>query len=225
MAWTDIWKNREATISDYTLASLLKLNGYDGVQADLNPDNLKIALSEYESMLRVVRDDSFYDVGCGSGAFLYYWSERGHNVGGCDISHNLIDVAKKSISQGTWEVCEAKNLRIKKRYDHVTAFGSFFYFPDYDYAQEALYRMIMKSNKTVSVFDVPDITKKESSEAARRELIPDYDEKYKDAPHLYYHKDWWMEIAMNLGLRCYIYEQRIPGYKNSEWRYNITYWL
>jgi len=225
MGWTDIWKNRQVTATDFTLTNLLKLNGYDGVQADLNPENLKNALADYETMLLVDKEDSFYDVGCGSGAFLYYWNEKGHAVGGCDISNSLVNVARQSLTNGTWEVCEANKLKIRKRYDHLTAFGSFFYFPDYDYAKEVLHRMIMKAKKTVSVFDIPDIVKKDSSEAARRELIPDYDEKYKDAPHLYYHKDWWMELGISLGLRCYVYEQRIPGYKNSDWRYNITYWL
>ena len=126
---------------------------------------------------------------------------------------------------GEWTVCEGNKLRVRKRFDHVVAFGSFFYFPDYEYARETLYRMMIKAKKTVSVFDVPDMAKMEDSESARRAMIPDYDEKYKETPHLYYQKDWWMEIAMDLGVRCYIYEQDIPGYLNSQWRYNVSFWL
>ena len=82
--------------------------------------------------------------------------------------------------------------------------------------------MIMKANKSISIFDIPDLELKNESESFRKQTIPNYEENYSDLNHLYYPKEWWTNIANELGFLIVIYNQNIKGYKNSEWRYNVT---
>lgn len=224
--WKDIWLNRSLTLKDdekLGYEDLLKLNGFDGKQSNLTPDTLKKAIQEYERHMRIERGDSFYEVGCGSGAFLYHWYKLGHEVGGSDISPGLIDYAKLVLPKGDWEINEANKISVRPKYDHVTAFSLFFYFSDYDYAKETVYRMLLKARRSVSIFDIPDLAKKTECEDYRRKTIKDYDNKYADTQHLYYSKDWWINLAEDLGINYTLYNQDIEGYENSRWRYNITF--
>ena len=220
--WKGIWENRGSDVQDYSYESLLKINGYDGAQSIITPDTLYPAINRYEREMRIERGDSIYEVGCGAGAALYHWERMGYEVGGCDLSGNLINVAKTAIPKGSWDVCEAVKIPVKPSYDHVIAFGVFFYFANYEYAKDVLYRMIMKAKRSVSIFDIPDLSKMQACENFRRSLIPDYDEKYKGMTHLYYAKSWWIGTLNDLGLSFNIYDQAIEGYENGNYRYNVT---
>ena len=221
-SWKDIWEQRRSDIDRPTHDILFKANGYDGQQSIITPETINPALLQYEKIMGVETNDTFYEVGCGAGAVLYYWHMKGYKVSGCDLSEGLINVARKAIPEGSWEVLEADRISIKPKYDHVLAFGVFFYFPDYDYAKEVLYRMIMKGKKSVSVFDIPDLAKKEDSENFRKMYIPDYNKKYKGMSHLYFPKSWWETIGNELGLKVNTYDQIIKGYESGSFRYNIT---
>lgn len=224
--WIDIWTDRDVPVSkNLNLEDLLRLNGYDGGQSVITPESLRTAICTYERKMQLERGESIYEVGCGAGAFLHTWHSLGYDVGGSDLSPKLIEYAKKGLPSGQWNVLEANKIPISRYYDHITAFGLFLYFPDYDYAKEVLYRMLMSAKRTVSIFDIPDLAKKEECENYRRKMIPDYDTKYATAQHLYYSKEWWLNIAEDLGLRCSIYDQDISGYENSQWRFNVTFSL
>lgn len=220
--WKDIWEKKGQTIKDLSHESLLEISGFDGGQSVLTPEMLRKALHRYEREIGLERGESIYEVGCGCGSFLYHWYKTGYDVGGSDLSGSLISIATQALPKGYWEVSEANKFYINRGFDHITAFSMFFYFPDYDYAKDVLYRMIMKGRRSVSIFDIPDLSKKEHCENVRRSLIPDYDEKYKDITHLYYPKSWWIDTLNGLGLRYKIYDQDIPGYENGKFRYNIT---
>jgi trans-aconitate methyltransferase len=220
--WKEIWEDKGRDVTDYSHENLLKSNGFDGDQAIITPTTLIEAQKVYEEKIKLVAGDSIYEVGCGSGAFLYNWCKRGHQVGGCDLSSGLIELADRALPEGSWENCEAKDINTRREYDHLVAFSMFFYFPDFDYAKHVLYRMIMKAKKSVSILDVPDFAKKLESENARRSLIPDYDSKYSKTQHLYYPKSWWETTLNDLGVKYEIYNQDITGYENGNYRYNVT---
>lgn len=224
--WNDIWKSRYVPVTEnLDLECLLRLNGYDGDQSRLTPKNLQTALRKYESLMNLDRGERIYEVGCGTGALLANWYSLGYEVGGCDLSNSLIGYAKKAFPKGNWSVLEADKLRIKKYYDHYVAFGLFMYFPDYEYAKRVVCRMLINARKSVSIFDIPDLAKKLDSEDTRRRMIPDYETKYATAQHLYYSKEWWVNISEDLGVSCHIYDQNIQGYENSRWRFNVTFSL
>jgi len=220
--WDKIWKTRKYNSDDSSHSGLLALNGYDGSHSIITPKTLSSALKTYSREIDLQRGDNIFEVGCGSGAFLYQWHQEGYDVGGFDISENLISYAKKAIPKGTWFVDEANKFTVERAWDHVISFSTFFYFPSRLYARDVLYRMIMKSKRSVSIFDIPDLALKHQCEEEREKTIPDYKTKYSDLSHLYYSKEWWSDNINDLGLRFKIYDQNIKGYENSKWRYNIT---
>lgn len=218
--WTQIWQNRDITSADYSHESILKLNGYDGKQSALTPESISAANEEYTRHMHLHRGDNIYEIGCGAGAFLYHWQKCGHEVGGCDISQSLIDHATKAITSGTFSVDSATNFPVN-RWDHVVSFGVSFYLDGKDF-----YRMIdlaiMKAKYSVSIFDIADADKKEDCENFRKATIPNYEENYVGLGHHYHSKKDVLDYINKLGLRCHIYDQNIPGYENSKWRFNIT---
>jgi len=221
--WKDIWSKRKVIDTDVlTHNDLFKLNGFDGQHSSIDEHTIIPALKEYSDKMNMFTNESIYEIGCGSGAFLYHWHTMDHLVGGCDISESLLEYANKAIPNRTWECVEANKLNVKEKYDHVISFSTFFYFPDYEYAKEVVYRMLLKANKSISIFDIPDLELKNETEAFRKETIPNYEESYSELKHLYYPKEWWVNIANELGLKAVIYNQNIKGYNNSEWRYNVT---
>jgi hypothetical protein len=223
--WETVWNNRTEEVKEYPIEELLRLNGYDQEQSRLTKDTIYQACEKFANVMRTRPGDSVYELGCGAGAFLHYFKNEGYRIGGSDLSSSLSKIAKESLG-GEFTACPANELKCSGRWDHVLAFGLFMYFPNYDYAKDVITRMMIKSCRTVSVFDIPDLAKKEECEQRRRELIgPSYDDKYKGLEHMYYPKSWWIDIAETLGLEYAVYDQNIPGYKNSAYRYNVTFLL
>jgi ubiquinone/menaquinone biosynthesis C-methylase UbiE len=223
--WESVWNKRTEVIQEYPIEELLRLNGYDQAQSRLTPETVYQACELFAENMGLGESDSVYELGCGSGAMLHYFKHTNHRVGGCDLSESLAKIAEKTLG-GEFSSCPANEISCGGRWDHVMAFGLFMYFPDYDYAGETLIRMMIKAGKSVSIFDIPDFSKKEECENRRRELVgPEYDDKYKGLTHLYYPKEWWKAYGDSLGLKTKIYDQAIPGYENSAFRYNVTYLL
>jgi SAM-dependent methyltransferase len=223
--WENIWSNRTNEVRSYTLEELLKINGYDQAQSRLTSETITNFCRDLEKLSEMKPGESVYEVGCGSGATLKYFYDNGYTVGGCDLSTNLVEVAKENL-KGEFSQSNANEIICTGGWDHVISFGTFFYFPDLDYAGDTLIRMLIKAKKSVSVLDIPDFAKIKQSEERRRELIgPEYDDKYKDLQHLYYPKEWWQGVGDSLGIKTAIYDQAIPGYENSAFRYNVTYIL
>ncbi|PAF41513.1 hypothetical protein [Helicobacter sp. 11S02596-1] len=116
--WKDIWTQKSGNeaelawlkeklindsvteVGDY----LMKLNGYDSKTGTLKSDSMREFITKTIAP-KLAGCESFYDVGCGSGAFLYLLLEDLQNknankntpktyaVGGCDYSDSLIRVA------------------------------------------------------------------------------------------------------------------------------------
>lgn len=219
--WNELWKNRKAVSDRLNYEDLLKLNGYDGAQSDLNTRNLPAVQEIYAKKMDLQREDDIYEIACGAGAFLYNWSAMGHPVGGCDISEGLLACAKRALPYGIWHLDSAETFQVARRWDHIVSFGLCMYISPQK-LEALIGRMVMKAHHTVSVFDIPDLAKREACEEHRRSLIPDYDNKYKGLEHFYHSKEEVAGYFNALGFNCDIYDQDIPGYENAKWRFNVT---
>lgn len=218
--WKDIWENRVSVVEQKSHTDLLIANGYDNERSQLRSENLKEGQSYYWKLINLNDDDSMYEVGCGCGAFLYPLYNN-HNIGGIDLSQNLIDVANENLPSGEWSQGEASDLKIYPKYDHVVSFGCFLYFPSYEYAEKTLLKMIKKANKTISIYELPDINYKEECENMRRITTPNYNSDYQGLKHLYYSKNWFIEFAKKYNFHLTIFDQCIPNYKNSKYRFCV----
>jgi trans-aconitate methyltransferase len=168
--------------------------------------------------------DTVFEVGCGAGAYLYELSQMGCRVGGLDASASLIDCARRAMPGGHWSVADAADLDATEPWDVVVACGVFLYFPTLDYARAVLERMVRKARRGVMVLDVPDLAKREATEAERRRIVGPaaYAVKYEGLAHLYMEKAWFETALRELGLGCVrIEDQVIDGYANGASRYNV----
>lgn len=221
--WKDIWDNRVDHIEHKDYSELLRLNGYDNIRSQLRPNNLQVAQEYYWKILNIKPLDSIFEVGCGSGAFLYSLWRDHHKIGGLDFSNNLLKIAKATLDGGSFEQGAAANLKITPKYDHVLSFSVFFYFPNLEYAEKVLLKMLEKAEKTVSLYELPDHYHKIKCEAMRRESIgPTYDEDYKGLQHLYFEKQWFIDFAYKHDLHLTIFDQMIPDYESGKYRFCVV---
>ena len=219
--WKDIWEQRIETQGEKTHTELLIANGYDNSRSQLRPDNLELGQRYYWNLINLGIDDSVYEVGCGSGAFLYPLYKKGHDVGGIDLSKSLIDVATENLPEGQWEQGEATDITNFTRYDHVISFGCFLYFPSLYYAEKVMLKMLEKSKGSVSIYELPDYEYKTECEDMRRETTPNYDRDYGKLKHLYYKKEFFIKFAKRNNLHLTIFDQCIPSYENSKYRFCV----
>jgi trans-aconitate methyltransferase len=222
--WQRVWDSRSLndTISSVQ-AQLLEADGFaSSFSGSLDLDAYQLHIENMSSKLLIKDKDSIFEVGCGCGAFLYPFYQAGHNVAGLDYSESLIEIASNVMPQANLEVGEAIDISGNSQFDIVVSNSVFFYFPDYLYASKVLAKMLAMANKSVGVFDVPDLAKRERDIARRQAEIGEveYAKRYKNLDHLYYSKDWFLENATRSGFRVEIEDQTWENYGNSDVRFN-----
>ena len=104
----------------------------------------------------------------------------------------------------------------------LNKFGLFIYFPSIEYAEDVILKMLEKANHTVSIYELPNLDLKEECEQMRREDNSNYDNDYKDLPHLYYSKQWFIQFALKHDLHLMIFDQLIPKYTNGKYRFCVV---
>ena len=93
--WKEIW-NKDERISKIILESLIKADGFDSGAGSFSVDDWIKYTNEFYHILKIKNTDSIYDIGCGSGAFVYPLYLKKHLVGVVDYSKILIDLANSS---------------------------------------------------------------------------------------------------------------------------------
>ncbi|ORM38546.1 hypothetical protein A2G94_06370 [Francisella endosymbiont of Ornithodoros moubata] len=128
---------------------------------------------------------------------------------------SLINIAKEYFNEGDFIVSEASKINIDIKYDYVISNSVFFYFPNYEYAEEVINRMISKAIKGIAILEVNDLNLKEESMVIRKGYLSnkEYEKRYTGLEHLYYSKQWFINIAHKNNLRVEIEQQNINNYK------------
>ena len=68
--WKQIW-NKDERINKIILEGLIKADGFDSGAGSFTVDDWIIYTNELYDELNISQNNSIYDIGCGSGAFLY----------------------------------------------------------------------------------------------------------------------------------------------------------
>jgi len=79
--WKKIW-NKDERINSIILECLIKADGFDSGAGSFSVEGWKKYTQEYFEKLDINSGDTIFDVGCGSGAFLYSLYLQSHRVGG-----------------------------------------------------------------------------------------------------------------------------------------------
>lgn len=188
--WKEIWDNRQIDISggihdksaQEIFLELKRCNGFDIVGDGLTYEALYQQYEFTKSQLKGFGKDyeikSVYEVGCGSGANLFLFEKDGIKTGGCDYSHNLVDLAKQVLQTEDVTYMEASLISAQPMYDSVFSNSVFSYFENEEYACRVLEKMYQKAQYSIGILDVHNKKKREEFIRYREELMPDYKERY-----------------------------------------------
>lgn len=231
MSWQKIWSSRkidklnELLINENEiLRNLLLLDGFDSPTGNIIVSSWESFIRRLIEELSINSNNSVYEVGCGGGAFLYPFYKKGLKVGGLDYSSSLIEICNKIMPKMNFDVSQASELNTDLQFDFVSAFSVFFYFKDYNYANEVLEKMYNKSKVGIMILDIPDIDTKSECEIFRMGSmgIDKYNDKYKDLQHLYYPKSFFENFAkLKKAKFSKIEDQSIDKYCNNRFRFNF----
>ena len=229
--WKYIWGkhvNQNLTWPDdkeKQLRCLVESDGFDCGLGQIELDAWKKYVTWICDTCALKKDDTLFEVGCGSGAMLFPLYEKGHQVAGIDYSAALIHLAKQTMPNGKFEWHEALEIDETETYDVVLANSVFQYFRDLDYAKTVLLKMLTKADRMVWVLNVPFAETKEEELEARKKALPEenFEIKYSGLTHLHFRKYWFQEIAAQQGWKVMFFNQDIKGYGCNPFRFNCLF--
>jgi len=220
--WKKIW-NKNERVNEIILDMLIKADGFDSPTGGFILEDWTIYTNDLYKKISIQENDSIFEVGCGCGAFIYPLYLKGHKVGGVDYSKILISLAKPILTGGDFKNQEATEIEEKIKYDILISHGVFFYFDNLDYAKKVIEKMIRKANKKIAILDINDKTKQAMYHDLRMQTMTkdDYKQKYAGLEHLFYTKDFFINIAKEHDLDIEIWDQSFEKYNNSKFRFNV----
>lgn len=208
--WKAIWNQQERTAeSDFSTQSLLRISGFESV---LKAEDFTQWMESLKSK-RYKTVSSVFEIGCGAGMFLAFFSDR--PTGGIDYSEPLVETIKKHMS-GNFHLGDAEEMTTEDKYDNICAFSVFQYF-NMEKAWRVLEKALqkMRPGGSIYIFDVPLTYTKKESEMYR------FAAGLKPSLHQYYSPAFFVNFAKAHGLEVEIEKQDIPNYANSPFRFNV----
>ncbi len=224
--WDDIWKGRQVSAEGTpSLPDLLRADGYDTGFGDVDERAWEEYVSGWMDNLGVSPAMSVYEVGCGAGAFLYPFYQRGCTVGGVDLSASLIALARAVMPEGNFSVGDAKEAVSSARADVLLSVGVFMYFPSPEYSWDVLGTMAAAAQHAVLVLDLPDRTREVEERESRIAALgspAEYAERYRGLGHQRYDRT---EMAEFLSAQGYTdvstADVTLRNYVNGAFRFNL----
>lgn len=231
--WRSIWERKGGEAQSLTLQELIYLDGFDKGAGRMTEEVWLKVVETVVKELELSNKDYLLEVGCGSGAMLVPLSKMNIKLAGIDYSKSLIQVAQKAVSGIELRVCEANDIPFEeKTFSKILSFSVFQYFPDFDYATKVLLEMkrVLKTRGKILIMDIPDLSTKTECENQRAQALLKQEgsayrpEENRDYSHLYYPKSFFTDFAETQNLSIKVFDQEVPGYGNSPYRFNVLLW-
>ena len=227
--WKKIW-NKDYRINKIILDCLIKADGFDSPSGKFDVEDWIQYCDEFYSKIGISKYDTIFEIGCGSGAFLYPLYLRKNLVGGIDYSINLLDLARKFMPESKLTCEDAVTLKLDNSYDVVLSHSVFQYFHNLNQAEMVLKTMNRLAKKKIAILDVNDVKKFDHFHTERiKQFVEegfseeDYKKKYLGLDHLFYSKKWFEELGQKLDLETEIFDQTNDSYGNSKLRFNVIF--
>lgn len=161
--WKEVWERKGIGETD----DLTELDGYEDTCADVKEICEKITKE-----IDIKPTDRVLEVACGAGGIAQYL-ECGFYVG-VDYSSTLvkrhIKILHNSVLQG-----EANDLIFKDNsFDKVFCFGAFHYFPNMEYANQAIAEMKRIAKDAIFIGDLPVTSHRDTHLLYKKEDFKEY---------------------------------------------------
>jgi len=135
--WKNIW-NKNERLNLIILDCLIKADGFDSGAGKFNVKDWESYVNKIYKILEINSEQSIFEVGCGSGAFLYpHYLNKG-KVGGIDFSNQLIQIEKNFMKKSDFKCLDAEDICTSKKYDVCLSNSVFQYFSSYDQAEKII---------------------------------------------------------------------------------------
>lgn len=148
--WKQLWNDR--TVDSSRILSgddkdlfleLKRASGFDTFPGQLDYSSFIQQLEQFEAEISICESygktlSSLFEIGCGSGANLWYFSQKGWRVGGVDYSESLLDCAKSVVVSDELYCEEAINMDSTVTYDVLLSNSVFSYFVNHEYARNCI---------------------------------------------------------------------------------------
>jgi ubiquinone/menaquinone biosynthesis C-methylase UbiE len=220
-SWREVWRRKGRAASgrsSYVVGDLFAADGFDGSMAQTDA----VAQSHIRRLivenLRIEPGMRVLEAGCGAGAVLSLLVDTGATLTGVDYSEPHIAVAGKVLPGVDLRVGEAAVLPFDAAvFDAVFSYGVFLYFADLAYAARVLAEMVRVGHPgaPLLIMDIPDEATRAECEAARHEAGASM-----KPPHRYYPRAFFERFAAEHARSCRVFDQQVPGYGNSRFRFN-----
>ena len=228
--WKQLWSDRSADEAilrsgdpETIFMELKRSSGFDVVKDQLSYQSF---LDWYggikEKLFRCMPAEkpSVFEVGCGSGANLFLFERDGLTCGGLDYSAKMLSCAKQVLCAEDLHCVDACDLPVEPQYDAVISASVFGYFTDEAYAETVLEKMCQKARYSIGILDVADAEKREAYLRYRRESIPNYEERYKGLPRLFFDKAFFTAFAGIHNLEIKFSPVELKNYWNSQFYFD-----
>jgi len=223
--WKEIWsRERRIPQEKPDIDFLIEMDGFNSGAGKIASQAWLEYVEGVAELTGLNQTKSIFEVGCGSGAFVFPFYLKGHRVGGIDYSSSLIDLAMYTMPDMDFSVQQAADLNILEKYDLVVANSVFQYFNSYDYAEEVILRMCEKADSTVAILDLNDKRFEEEALIIRKGSLSEgeYEKKYAGLSHLFYDREFVNRVLANRKYTVKTYDQNIENYGNNKFRYNVV---
>lgn len=221
--WQEIWNKRRLGIGENILQQLIEADGFDSGAGTIGVRQWQAYVSWIKEKLGVQPQDTLYEAGCGSGAFLYLFYQANHRVGGLDYSAPLIDIARNIMPEMDFKTLSMENMETQAQYDIVVSNSVFQYFPTLAYAEDIVEKMLNKARRKIAILDVNELRYKKRAEAIRRGSLPkdEYERKYCGLHHRFFERSFFVKLAKRHRCQIEIFDQHIKAYQNAQFRFNL----
>ncbi len=231
ISWIDYWKTCKIDNESTGLPALMKYVGWqtEGSLLFVSEQDWFAYIKHISEILGIADKSSIYEIGCGSGAFLYPLYQLGLEVGGCDVCPEFIQTGSYHMPKAEFEVKEAINITPDRKYSFVISNSVFPHFPNLNYVEQVIKKMLDKALIGIAILDLNDT---EHSSKYQQMLMEDNTTEYyeqwwsisqeeiKRIKRVSIHKEWLRGYLQNLGLTVKIEEQFCIN-KLSSVRFNV----
>lgn len=149
------------------------INSEDEFKAVGRPSDqskLTLVLKDIEVNLGVGKNDKLLDVGCGTGLFLEYFSDKVKETVGVDYSKEMIDKAKLTFPNHSFYIAPANCLPFESEsFDLIICYSVFHYLNNYNTAIKVINELLRVTRPGGRIFlgDIP-------SKSHYKKLFPKY---------------------------------------------------
>ncbi len=228
-SWREVWEGKgHAVKENFELEDLLAIDGYDTPASKVTTENWMAYIHAIKKKLKISQGQNVCEIGCGAGAAIFPLYSHGVNIRGADYAQSLIQICRRVMPYGTFEVAEAHTTSFTANmFDIVLSNGVFIYFPNLEYAELVIQEIVRlaKPHGRAAILDLNDAAQKNRYESIKRQKLGDvqYERLYKNHRHQFYDRAWLEQIAHRYHLRCEIEDQILEGYANAEFRFNVFF--